>query len=251
MFVFFQTRLRIFVPVHKKVNISSKLVSKKILNISIDNRYHKLIYIEQKIQQFLFELPRAWVTFIEHVLIRNIYTNLISTRSLEIFYKTHLVDSLTLTSTLSALWIIRKKRFYIDIGTGNGFPGIILSIILPKCFFFLIDPTKKKVNFHYLTLLFLGLKNSKILLLKTNQLCKIKIFYNPCSIILTRAICKIVLLFDICFFLIQKENKLIMMKNNNNITEELKESMNSKYFKNIKIKNITVTSIKKKVKFSY
>nr|UXY87007.1 glucose-inhibited division protein B [Cryptomonas paramecium] len=248
MLVFFQTTIKKTIPISKKISVSSKLVCEKASNVSIDYKYHNLIYIEKKIQQFFFKLPHIWIVFIEHILIRNIYTNLISTRSLEVFYKTHLIDSLTLLSILNALWVMREKRFYMDIGTGNGFPGVLLSVILPKCFFFLIDPNKKKIKFHFLTLLFFKLENSKVLCLKTNQLCKIKIFHNPCSIILTRAVCKVASLFDMCFFFVQKKNKLVMMKNNNNITEELKGSVNSKYFKEIKIKNITVTNVRQKGK---
>ncbi len=48
---------------------------------------------------------------------------------------------------------LSEKNFFeegvsvLDFGTGGGFPGVPLSVCLPKCSFFLLDKARKKISF--------------------------------------------------------------------------------------------------------
>lgn len=51
----------------------------------------------------------------------------------------------------------------LDVGSGAGFPGIILAIEYPQIEFFLIEPLQKRVAFLYLVKSTYSLKNVKII----------------------------------------------------------------------------------------
>ncbi|MEN3045520.1 MAG: 16S rRNA (guanine(527)-N(7))-methyltransferase RsmG [Candidatus Hydrothermales bacterium] len=81
--------------------------------------------------------------------------NLISRKDLENIYKKHITES------LFYLDIIRGKKI-VDIGSGAGFPGIILAIVKKGCDFYLIERNKKKAEFLRKVKRELNLKNVRI-----------------------------------------------------------------------------------------
>ncbi|MEN3044952.1 MAG: 16S rRNA (guanine(527)-N(7))-methyltransferase RsmG [Candidatus Hydrothermales bacterium] len=81
--------------------------------------------------------------------------NLISKKDLENIYKKHITESLFF------LDIIKGKKI-VDIGSGAGFPGIILAIIKKDYDFYLIERNKKKAEFLRKIKRELNLKNVRI-----------------------------------------------------------------------------------------
>ncbi|MBE9215886.1 16S rRNA (guanine(527)-N(7))-methyltransferase RsmG [Plectonema cf. radiosum LEGE 06105] len=80
----------------------------------------------------------------------------------EDFWEKHLWDSLRgIKFLISAEGIETKKIKIIDLGTGAGFPGIPVAIIIKNCTVNLVDSTKKKINFIDSILPALDLKNVK------------------------------------------------------------------------------------------
>lgn len=57
----------------------------------------------------------------------------------------HFIDGLTLMPLLSADGI--GKVHLLDVGSGAGFPGLVLAAVLPSHRFTLVEPRKKRVNF--------------------------------------------------------------------------------------------------------
>lgn len=57
------------------------------------------------------------------------------------FIKLHLLDSLTLLKLIK-----NPQASILDVGTGGGFPGIPLAIMLEDAQITLMDSTKKKLN---------------------------------------------------------------------------------------------------------
>ncbi len=83
----------------------------------------------------------------------NLHTNLTAIKDEEGIYLKHFYDSLTLQKYLS------PHNKILDIGTGAGFPGMVLAIINPHCQFTLLDSNHKKIKFLEYLNSFLQLSN--------------------------------------------------------------------------------------------
>ncbi len=83
--------------------------------------------------------------------------NLVSRKNEEFLWKNHIALSLSILFKLS----FESNLKILDLGTGGGFPGIPLSIMLPECSFHLLDSTQKKINAVQSMLDSLALKNAK------------------------------------------------------------------------------------------
>ena len=80
----------------------------------------------------LFDLYSDWNTKI----------NVISRKDIENLYLHHVLHSLGILKMLK----FREGSTIMDIGTGGGFPGIPLAILLPEVQFHLVDSIGKKVK---------------------------------------------------------------------------------------------------------
>ena len=77
-------------------------------------------------------------------------------------YKTKEEIFTQIEDSLYPLEKIKNKKTAIDIGTGAGFPGLILAIAMPNTTWYLVEPLKKRYSFlNYLKIL-LNLKNVNI-----------------------------------------------------------------------------------------
>ena len=95
----------------------------------------------QKLENFA-ELLHEW----------NQVHNLTGAKTITKIYE-NIVDS------LYPLNFIKTPKTLLDVGTGAGFPGLILGIALPKMTVVLAEPLKKRVSFLKYAALDLGLEN--------------------------------------------------------------------------------------------
>lgn len=100
-------------------------VFNKLENIEITEREKGLLY---KYYNILLE--------------ENSKYNLTSITELNDVYIKHFYDSLIFTNNINI-----KEQSICDIGTGAGFPGIVLKIMFPKIRLTLVESNSKKVNF--------------------------------------------------------------------------------------------------------
>ena len=63
-------------------------------------------------------------------------------------YLKHFYDSLTLVRVID----LNKEETLCDIGTGAGFPGLVLKIVFPHLEVTLVDALNKRVNFFAVSL---------------------------------------------------------------------------------------------------
>jgi 16S rRNA (guanine527-N7)-methyltransferase len=98
----------------------------KKLNISYSNEQ-----LEQLWEYYLF--------FIQE----NKKYNLSTITEPEEVIKKHFLDSLVILNQLN----YDQRKRWLDIGTGAGFPGMVLKLFLPGDSFYLLDSSSKKVNF--------------------------------------------------------------------------------------------------------
>lgn len=90
---------------------------------------------EYQIQQFsrLGELYPEW----------NAKINVISRKDIDNLYVNHILHSLAIARFLPDPVV---GTTFLDLGTGGGFPGIPLAIMMPECKFHLIDRIGKKIK---------------------------------------------------------------------------------------------------------
>lgn len=186
--------------------------------------------------------------FCEHFVLKNSYTNLISKKTTPFLYKIHLFDSLTLIPCLKVFWP-RKKRFVcLDMGTGGGFPGLVLAIFIPNFFFFLIDSVNKKTQFHEKIIEINKMKNCLSICFRAEKINNNLMYRNSFDIIFSRAMADLPLLVRLCLPFCNFDSKILIMKK---IQESREEIKNSAVFLNLfkgKLKSILFINPEKKGK---
>ena len=103
----------------------------------------------------------------------------------------------------------------IDIGSGAGFPGLVLAMALPEVRFGLFEPIKKKSSFLHLAKSTLNLKNVDIISQRVEEVEAFEV-----DLICSRAVTKTELLIDICRDFISKKTTLLFYKGSS-VDEEL------------------------------
>ena len=81
--------------------------------------------------------------------------NLTGAKTIDAIY-TNIVDS------LYPLSFIQKPKSLLDVGTGAGFPGLVLAIVLPQTEVVLAEPLKKRVSFLKYASIDLSLPNVRV-----------------------------------------------------------------------------------------
>lgn len=98
----------------------------------------KLLNIELTKRQFE-QLHLYYELLVEYNKVMNL-TGI--TEENEVYLK-HFYDSITLTKIID----LNKVNSLCDIGTGAGFPGLVLKIVFPNMYVTLVDSLNKRINF--------------------------------------------------------------------------------------------------------
>ena len=93
------------------------------------------------------------IKYLDLLIETNKVMNLTAIREEEAILEKHFIDSLLLTKLIKD-----DEKNIIDIGTGAGFPGLVLSIVYPNKNFLLVDSVKKKISFINSVIEKIGLK---------------------------------------------------------------------------------------------
>ena len=120
-------------------------------------------------EQFINELKKININLTEHMLeqlekydevlrAENKKYNLTAIKNKEDVYLKHFYDSLTLSKIIKL-----ENQSLCDIGTGAGFPGMVLKIVYPNLKVTLVDATEKKCKFLQLVIQELGLKDIEVI----------------------------------------------------------------------------------------
>lgn len=133
-------------------------------------------------------------------------TNLTSiTDPLEIAVK-HFLDS------IAPAPIIPPDASLLDIGSGGGFPGIPLKILMPSLSVTLIDASRKKVSFLKHVIRMLDLDNIEAYHVRAEDLSGNNIFEKTYDVIISRALSSTVDFVQMSLPLLTKEGFIIAMK---------------------------------------
>lgn len=134
-------------------------------------------------------------------------------------YLKHFYDSLTLIKAYN----LKKEVSLCDVGTGAGFPGLVLAICFPNLKVTLIEKLKKKVDFLFLVKKELGLDNVFICNERAEIFAKNNI--EKYDIVTSRAFARLNMLVEICMPLVKVNGYFIPLKAT--LDEELKEAINA------------------------
>ncbi|AHI53385.1 16S rRNA (guanine(527)-N(7))-methyltransferase RsmG [Spiroplasma culicicola] len=131
----------------------------------------------------------------------------------EVFYK-HFLDSLLFTQKIEI-----TNQSIIDIGTGAGFPGIVLKIIYPDTTIYLIESNGKKINFLNLVIHELGLKNIYAVSARAEELSIEK--KEQFDIVVSRAMAPLNVLLELGVQFLKVGGQFICLKSKNVVNEIL------------------------------
>lgn len=192
--------------------MNKELFIKKVkeLNIEID---------EKKLEQL-----NIYMTLLQT---ENKKYNLTAITKEEDIYLKHFYDSLTITKIIKL-----DKQKLCDLGTGAGFPGLVLKIVFPKLDVTLIEATNKKCEF--LKLVINELKLEKIKVINTRAEIYAKDNREVFDIVTARAVAPLKHLLEYAIPLVKVKGFFIPLKSN--IEKEIENIDN--YYEKLEIKQI-------------
>lgn len=138
--------------------------------------------------------------------------NLTAITDKETVYLKHFYDSLTLSKIIKL-----DNQSLCDIGTGAGFPGMVLKIVFPNLKVTLVDATEKKCNFLKLVIEKLRLKDIEVINTRAEEYSKTT--REKFDIVTSRAVAPLKHLLEYSVPLVKVNGRYIAMKSD--ITKEL------------------------------
>ena len=165
-------------------------------------------------EQNLKDLDRYKDLLIEY----NQKFNLTAIKTEEEIYLKHFYDSLTLVKGIN----LEGNKKMLDIGTGAGFPGLVLKIFYPDLEIALLDSNRKKIMFLETVIKELNLK--KITCLNTRAENLPEKYREYFDIVTSRAVSSLPILCELSIPYLKLDGLFIAMKAD--CEEELKKSSN-------------------------
>ena len=149
-------------------------------------------------------------------------------------YLKHFYDSLTLAKAID----FSKEIEICDVGTGAGFPGIVLKIVFPNIKITLIDSLNKRIKYLNEVINELNLKNIEALHYRMEEYSRLN--EEKFDYIVSRAVSNINVITEISIKSLKIEGSIILMKANaelelQNIEKKL-QKLNAKINDIIKFK---------------
>ena len=118
----------------------------------------------------------------------------------------HFYDSLTLATIID----LSKESSLCDVGTGAGFPGIVLKIFFPHLKLILVDALNKRLNFLKVVCDELGLKDVEFIHARAEDFSRQN--REKYDIVTARAVSKLNILLELCTPLVKENKYFIAMK---------------------------------------
>jgi len=146
--------------------------------------------------------------------------NLISRQAGQAEMERHVQDSLE-----GQAWI-KEGLEVVDIGSGAGFPGLVLAMTCPQARFTLIEADLKKSGFLEAVIKELGLKNVQVIRERVEKLGQDKRWREGYDLCTSRAVASVRILLEYGLPLVKPGGRLLMWKGIN-FRQELSEAHNA------------------------
>ena len=158
----------------------------------------------------------------------------------EVIYK-HFLDSISILEH----FVIAEKQEVIDIGTGAGFPGIVIKIYNPSIRLTLVDASQKKAAFLNYLITQLNLDSSIHVVAKRAEICaETDEYINTYDWVLTRFVASLDKSARFCLPLLKATGKWIAYKSTE-YNSEITHSKRVLHELGAKIENVHTSRIKK------
>ena len=131
-------------------------------------------------------------------------------------YLKHFYDSLTISKVID----LSNELTLIDVGTGAGFPGIVLKICFPNLKITLLDSLQKRITFLDEVIKELGLENINTVHDRAEDYAKKH--REEYDIVTSRAVANLRVLSELCIPMVKVNGYFVPMKAN--IEDELNEA---------------------------
>lgn len=140
----------------------------------------------------------------------------------------HFVDCLECSKA------IKDEKKIIDVGTGAGFPGMVLAIYYPDVEFTLLDGLNKRLIFLQEVVDKLGLTNVKIIHGRAEEVVRIENLFNYYDASVSRAVANLPVLLEYVSPYVKVGGYSIVMKGDS-VEEEIKLAQNALKTLNLKV----------------
>lgn len=134
-------------------------------------------------------------------------------------YLKHFYDSSTMNTVIN----LNNVKKLCDIGTGAGFPGIVIKILFPNIFVTLVDSLEKRCKFLNIVINELKLDNIEVIHDRAEDFSKKH--REEYDVVTSRAVAKLNTLLEYSVPIAKINGKIIELKGN--IQDELEKSMNA------------------------
>lgn len=185
----------------------------------------------------LKQLERYYELLVEY----NKVMNLTGITIKEEVYLKHFYDSLTIAKVID----LNQYNTLCDVGTGAGFPGLVIKIIYPNLKVTLLDSLNKRLNFLNIVIKELNLKDIETIHIRAEE------YKKQFDIVVARAVAPLNILLEYCIPITKVNGYFIAMKGKNEEANNALKELNSEIIETnsfllpIEQSNRTIIKIKK------
>lgn len=163
---------------------------------------------EKQIQQF--------ISYYEKLVEWNEMMNLTAITEYDEVMKKHFIDSMTLIKAFD----VNQSASVIDVGTGAGFPGLVLKIAYPNLKITLLDSLNKRIQFLNEVIGNLGLDGVETIHGRAEDFAKPDKLREKYDLCVSRAVANLSTLSEYCLPFV-KENGLFISYKSEKVQEEM------------------------------
>lgn len=203
-------------PIHnspRKPHTQSRCNIHPTSSVSAQNLLHKIAT-----QTGLLQTQIDTLFHLSHLLLNaNRHYNLTAIRTYDKILLKHVIDALTLLPILDR----ERPRTIIDVGSGAGFPGIVIAIARPHWHVTLLDSARKKTRFHDLVRQELPVQNTESVWGRAEEVGQDANHREQYDCVVARSVAEMRMLSELCIPLVSLDGCFLAQKSVDNSRSEI------------------------------